>query len=129
MLAAAGDYVRACHFPHAREIYERLADDGDPSTRLTAAMGFEDASWRPGLVGARAVHVVTLVRPVRSSGGGRDPRARDDGEVGVAVVPRDGDVLRDPRRVAVSGVPGLHDGPLKRKAHPSQRVMLQLQLL
>ena len=36
-----------------------ILSDGDPSTRLTAAMGFEDASWRPGLVGARAADILT----------------------------------------------------------------------
>ena len=49
LLAAGADYVRACHFPHAREIYARLVATADPLARLAAAMGFEEASWRPGL--------------------------------------------------------------------------------
>ena len=59
LLAAARDYVRASHFPHARQIYERLAGATDPATRLAAAMGFEDASWRPGVVGDRAADLLT----------------------------------------------------------------------
>ncbi len=58
LLAAGADYVRACHFPHAREIYERLAVTADGSARLAAAMGFEDASWRPGVIGPRAADVL-----------------------------------------------------------------------
>ncbi|HET6966482.1 MAG TPA: AAA family ATPase, partial [Acidimicrobiales bacterium] len=60
LLAAAADYVRASHFPHAREIYERLYTIADPVTRLAAAIGFEDASWRPGLVGPRAADLLSL---------------------------------------------------------------------
>jgi predicted ATPase len=44
LLAAGADYVRACHFPHARAIYEQLATADDPVVRLAAAVGFEDAS-------------------------------------------------------------------------------------
>jgi DNA-binding NarL/FixJ family response regulator len=58
LLAAAADYVRACHFPHAREIYERLYAIGDPVSRLAAAIGFEDAAWRPGLVGPRGADLL-----------------------------------------------------------------------
>ena len=59
LLAAAGDYVRACHFPHARDIYERLYTTAEPPVRLVAAIGFEDASWRPGLVGTRAADLLS----------------------------------------------------------------------
>jgi DNA-binding CsgD family transcriptional regulator len=59
LLAAAGDYVRACHFPHARDIYERLYKVAEPPVRLTAAIGFEDASWRPGLVGTWAADLLS----------------------------------------------------------------------
>lgn len=60
LLAAAADYVRACHFPRGREIYERLYTIADPPTRLAAAIGYEDASWRPGLVGPRAADLLSL---------------------------------------------------------------------
>jgi DNA-binding CsgD family transcriptional regulator/tetratricopeptide (TPR) repeat protein len=59
LLAAAGDYVRACHFPHARDIYGRLYAIAEPPVRLAAAIGFEDASWRPGLVGTRAADLLS----------------------------------------------------------------------
>jgi DNA-binding CsgD family transcriptional regulator len=54
LLAAAGDYVRACHFPRARDIYGRLYATAEPPVGLAAAIGFEDATWRPGLVGTQA---------------------------------------------------------------------------
>ena len=60
MLAAGADYVRACHFPRAREIHERLYSIADPVARLAAAIGYEDASWRPGLVGPRAADLLSL---------------------------------------------------------------------
>ncbi len=59
LLSAANDYVRACHFPHARDIYGRLYAIAEPPVRLTAAIGFEDASWRPGLVGTRAADLLS----------------------------------------------------------------------
>ncbi len=58
LLAAGADYVRACHFPHAREIYERAASADGPQ-KLAAALGFEDASWRPGIIGHRAADVLS----------------------------------------------------------------------
>jgi DNA-binding CsgD family transcriptional regulator/tetratricopeptide (TPR) repeat protein len=60
LLAAAAAYVRAAHFPHARDIYERLYTIADPVTRLAAAIGFEDACWRPGLVGPAAADLLSL---------------------------------------------------------------------
>jgi len=59
LLAAAANHIRACNFPLARDIYERLDAIADPSVRLTAAMGFEDATWRPGLVGTRAADLLS----------------------------------------------------------------------
>ncbi len=59
LLAAAGNYVRACHFPHARDIYGRLYVIAEPPLRLAAAIGFEDASWRPGLMGTRAADLLS----------------------------------------------------------------------
>ncbi len=59
LLAAAGDYVRASHFPHARDIYGRLYAIAEPRVRLAAAIGFEDASWRPGLTGTRAADLLS----------------------------------------------------------------------
>jgi DNA-binding CsgD family transcriptional regulator len=59
LLAAAGDYVRASHFPHAREIYARLYAIAERPVRLAAAIGFEDASWRPGLAGTRAADLLS----------------------------------------------------------------------
>ncbi|MGH9088406.1 MAG: ATP-binding protein [Acidimicrobiales bacterium] len=58
LLAAADNYVRACNFRQARAIYEHLEAVADPSVRLVAAMGFENASWRPGLVGNRAADLL-----------------------------------------------------------------------
>jgi DNA-binding CsgD family transcriptional regulator len=58
LLAAASNYVKACQFPHAREIYESLCAAADPAVRLAAAMGYEDATWRPGVAGPRAADLL-----------------------------------------------------------------------
>ena len=60
LLAAAADYVRSCHFPRAREIYEELATTGSSrEVRLAATIGFEDATWRPGVHGTRAADLLS----------------------------------------------------------------------
>lgn len=59
LLAAATDYVRACHFPRARGIFAQLASAVDPEVRLVAAMGFEEATWRPGVLGTQAADLLT----------------------------------------------------------------------
>jgi DNA-binding CsgD family transcriptional regulator len=52
--AAARSHVRAGDFARARSLYLRLGDSRDPSARLRAAIGYEDAIWRAGLSGAEA---------------------------------------------------------------------------
>ena len=52
--AAARSYVRAGDFAGARGLYLRLGDSRDPGVRLRAAVGYEDAIWRPGLPGTDA---------------------------------------------------------------------------
>ncbi len=59
LLLAATDHVRACGFPRARAIYEELSLTGGPEVRLAAAMGFEDATWRPGVNGIRAADLLS----------------------------------------------------------------------
>jgi DNA-binding CsgD family transcriptional regulator/tetratricopeptide (TPR) repeat protein len=53
-LAAADAFVRAGDFASARTRYLRLADSRDPPVRLRAAIGYENAAWRPGLPGTQA---------------------------------------------------------------------------
>jgi DNA-binding CsgD family transcriptional regulator/tetratricopeptide (TPR) repeat protein len=52
--AAARSYVRSGDTAGARRLYLRLIDSRDPGVRLRAAVGYEDATWRPGLPGADA---------------------------------------------------------------------------
>lgn len=59
LLAAAADHTRAGSFARARELHEQLATSRDPVTRLRAAVGYEDASWRPGLPGSRQADLLT----------------------------------------------------------------------
>ena len=59
LLTAAGDYVRANHFPRARDIYERLYAIAEPAVRLAAAIGYEDATSMPGLVGSRSADLLS----------------------------------------------------------------------
>ncbi|HEX3513777.1 MAG TPA: AAA family ATPase [Trebonia sp.] len=53
-LHAADAYVRAGDFASARTRYLRLTDSRDPPVRLRAAIGYENAAWRPGLPGTQA---------------------------------------------------------------------------
>lgn len=55
---AASNYVRSGEFAHARVIYERLCSALDPQVRLGAAIGYEDANWRPGVPGTRAADLL-----------------------------------------------------------------------
>jgi DNA-binding CsgD family transcriptional regulator len=52
--AAARSCFRAGDTAGARNLYLRLSDSRDPGVRLRAAVGYEDAIWRPGLPGADA---------------------------------------------------------------------------
>ncbi|MGH9055915.1 MAG: ATP-binding protein [Acidimicrobiales bacterium] len=58
LLEAGSNYTRACQFPRARDIYERLCASTDPLVRLAAAVGLEDATWRPGVLGSRAANLL-----------------------------------------------------------------------
>lgn len=49
LFGAAENHLRAGDFPRAREIYHQLVSTSDPEVRLAAAIGYEDANWRPGL--------------------------------------------------------------------------------
>ncbi|MCV6978008.1 helix-turn-helix transcriptional regulator [Mycobacterium bourgelatii] len=55
---AAKNHVRAGDFARAREIYERLSAMDDPLIRLEAAVGYENACWRPGLAGSKAADLL-----------------------------------------------------------------------
>ncbi|MGZ4624306.1 MAG: AAA family ATPase [Blastococcus sp.] len=58
--AAAGSHLLAGDFARARALDEQVATSaGSPAERLEAAIGYEDASWRPGLPGHRAVELLT----------------------------------------------------------------------
>jgi len=57
--AAARSHVRAGDFAHARTLYQQLSESRDPAVRLRAAVGYEDATWRPGLQGADACALLT----------------------------------------------------------------------
>lgn len=58
LLAAARNRMFAGDFARARELYERLAGSEDPDAALRAAIGYEEASWRPGIHGERAVTLI-----------------------------------------------------------------------
>jgi len=55
LMAAARCHMHAGVFARARELYGALAASEDPVVRLHAAVGYEDASWRPGLHGDRSL--------------------------------------------------------------------------
>ena len=54
LLCAADSHVRVGDFASARTLYLRLAGSGDNRVRLRAAIGYENAAWRPGLPGTEA---------------------------------------------------------------------------
>ncbi|MFI1239064.1 helix-turn-helix transcriptional regulator [Nocardia salmonicida] len=53
--AAARCHMHGGDFATARRLYEDLSADEDPRVRLTAAIGHEDASWRPSANGQRSL--------------------------------------------------------------------------
>ncbi|ORB49798.1 helix-turn-helix transcriptional regulator [Mycobacterium persicum] len=57
-LWAAANHMRAGDFARARAIYERISAIEDPLIRLQAAVGYEDASWRPGLADSKAADLL-----------------------------------------------------------------------
>ncbi len=57
-LRAARSYFLAGDFVRARTLDEQVAESGDARQRLRASVGFEQASWRPGLLGHRAVELL-----------------------------------------------------------------------
>lgn len=60
LFRAAESWNLASDTPRARSLYERATGaSGDPRLRVRAAIGFEDASWRPGLPGSRALEMLT----------------------------------------------------------------------
>lgn len=59
LFGAAANHLRAGDFARAREIYDPLAAFPDPLVRLQAAMGYEDANWRPGLGDSRPADLLT----------------------------------------------------------------------
>ncbi len=59
VLSASGSHLLAGDFGRARTLAEQVATTGTTADeRLAAAVGYEDASWRPGLPGHRAVQLL-----------------------------------------------------------------------
>ncbi len=59
LFGAAENHVRASDFARARDLYERLTHQSGPLVRLRAAMGFEEANWRPGLADTHAADTLS----------------------------------------------------------------------
>ena len=60
LLSSAGRcYMRAGDFATARHLYGQLATSEDAEVRLRAAIGHEDASWRPGIDGRASLALLT----------------------------------------------------------------------
>jgi DNA-binding CsgD family transcriptional regulator/tetratricopeptide (TPR) repeat protein len=58
LLASARSHMLGGDFADARRLYEELARSEDPEVLLHAAIGYEDASWRPGGHGARSLELL-----------------------------------------------------------------------
>ncbi len=110
LFAAARNHVAGGHFAEARRLYEHLGKSDDPDTVLQAAIGYENASWRPGMDGERAVELLeeALLRrdadpddPVHIRGlaslgralsfTGAERQARQVGEQAITLARRSGD--------------------------------------
>ena len=59
LLAAAQNHLRAGDFPRSRAIYHQLSSASDQEVRLAAAVGYEDANWRPGLADSLPADLLT----------------------------------------------------------------------
>ncbi|WP_448006110.1 helix-turn-helix transcriptional regulator [Agromyces bauzanensis] len=60
LLRAAGSWNVAADTSRARAMFSRVMETvGNPRLRLRAAIGFEDASWRPGLPGHQAAELLS----------------------------------------------------------------------
>ncbi|MBM7829372.1 DNA-binding CsgD family transcriptional regulator/tetratricopeptide (TPR) repeat protein [Agromyces cerinus] len=59
LLRAAESWDLAADTARARATFERASEVGNARQRLRAAIGYEDASWRPGLPGFRARDMLT----------------------------------------------------------------------
>ncbi|MEV0685678.1 AAA family ATPase [Nocardia sp. NPDC050378] len=57
--AAARCRLHGGDFDTARRLYEHLATDGNPRVRLAAAIGHENASWRPSASGQRSLALLS----------------------------------------------------------------------
>ena len=101
-LGAAANHVRAGDFARARAMYESISAIDDPLIRLEAAVGYEDANWRPGLADSKAADLLAsalescgltaddprYVRALGSFGralafGGETARARDISDLAI----------------------------------------------
>jgi DNA-binding CsgD family transcriptional regulator len=110
LFGAADNHVRAGNFARARDLYERLTQLPGALVRLRAAMGFEAASWRPGLADTRATDMLSAaiaecgldhddLRYVCATGSlaralafaGQPERAEVVGERAIALARRSGD--------------------------------------
>lgn len=109
-LSAAANHVRAGDFGRARGMYEDISAIDDPLIRLEAAVGYEDANWRPGLADSKAADLLAsalescglsaddprYVRALGSFGralafGGEPTRARDISDLAIDHARRTGD--------------------------------------
>ncbi|MGY1703438.1 AAA family ATPase [Geodermatophilus sp. SYSU D00697] len=59
LLSAASAHLLGGDFARARALFAEVAGAAAARDRLAAAIGFEAASWRPGLPGQRAVELLT----------------------------------------------------------------------
>lgn len=58
LVAAAHSYLLACDFRRSRELYLRVATEGDASNRLSAATAYENCAWYTGESGRKALELL-----------------------------------------------------------------------
>lgn len=92
-LRAARCWIGTADFARARQIREVVAVEGSSTYRVAAAIAFEEATWRPGLPGARAAEVLRAAADHADPEVGADQRIRCDAALGRSMV-RSGDFER-----------------------------------
>ena len=59
LLAASRSHLLGADFARARELAERVATSGSPRHRVSGAIAYEAAAWRPGHPGERSVELLS----------------------------------------------------------------------
>lgn len=98
LFGAAANHLRSGDFARARAIYAELTTMPDPHVRLEAAIGYEDANWRPGLGDTRPADLLVSAIDEAAPDSGDPLHIRALGSLGRALA-----FAGEPRRARATG--------------------------